>query len=157
MNAADLQKATEQAYSPNPEVAVVKVVHDFKKWMEPHVPPMHDHLKAHAFKFVKKEGVMLMFYKEWSTDRQWLPKSGLAILMMDKCTSRIYPNRIPGIVQPNFDATTLEKLECTLAKLSGYLKEGAKEWWKQWIANTREENRQQQSVTEHCQEGKLLS
>ena len=44
--------------------------------MEPHVPSMHDHLKEHALKFIKKEGITLMFYKEWSIDGYWLPNAG---------------------------------------------------------------------------------
>ena len=151
ISAADLQKAIQKAYTPKPVVAVVKQVHDFKQWMEPHVPPMHGHLKAHAFKFVKK-GVTLMYYKEWACDRQWLPKSGLAILMMDKSMTWMCPRTIPKLVKPNFDSSNLDKLECTMTRISAYLKEGAKYWWEDWIANTRRENVQQQPLTE--QEGK---
>ena len=63
LNLADLQKAITKAYNPPPDV---EVVHDYKKWME---PPIHDHLKAHAFKFVKHQGTTVMFYKEWATDK----------------------------------------------------------------------------------------
>ena len=75
MNPVVLQKAIERAYSLNLEVGVFKLVHNLKKWMEPHVPPMHDHLKEHALKFIKKEGITLMFYKEWSIDGFWLPNA----------------------------------------------------------------------------------
>jgi hypothetical protein len=28
---------------------------DYKEWMAPHTPPLHDHLKAHQYKFVENE------------------------------------------------------------------------------------------------------
>lgn len=129
-------------------MAVVKVVHDYKKWMEPHIPPIHDHLKAHAFKFVKKDGRTVMFFKEWATDKSWLPKSGLDILMTDK---QVHPETIPGLVQPNFDLNNIDKLDTTLKKISAYLKEEARAWWEVWISNAREGNGQQQHFPE--QEG----
>ena len=144
----DLQKAIERAYYPPPDVAVVEVVHDYKKWMEPHIPPIHDHLKAQAFKFVKKDGRTVMFYKEWTTDKSWLPRSGLDILMTAK---QPCPDTIPGLVQPSFDPGNLDKLDTMLKKISAYLKKGAKAWWEVWISNAREGDGKQQQLPE--QEG----
>ena len=56
-------------------------------------------------------------------------------LMSSDDTIQVSPNCIPQ----------LEKFESTLRKVSGYLKEGAKEWWKQWVADTRKD---QQAVQE---------
>lgn len=95
-------------------IARVKVVHDYKKWMEPYISPIHDHLKAHAFKFMKHEGRTVMLCKEWATDKNWLPKSGLHILMMDR---QQHPDTIPGLVQPSFDPTNLGKLDVMLKRL----------------------------------------
>ena len=145
INLADLQKAITKAYNPPPDVAIVKVVHDYKKWMEPHIPPIHDHLKAHAFKFVKHRGTTVMFYKEWATDKSWLPKSGLQILMKDK---QPHPDTFPELVQPSLDSANLDKLETTLRKISAYLRSEAKAWWDEWITNARETDGQQSQLLE---------
>jgi len=136
---ADLQNATKKSFKPHPDVIVVKAVHDFKKWMEPHVPNIHDHLKAHAFKFIKKNGVTLMYYKDWTTDKYWLPESGLALLTVNEETQLVCPSTTPDLVSPHCD--NLDKLESTLARISAYLlKDGAKEWWRNWIQDVRKEN-----------------
>lgn len=102
-------------------MAIVKVVHDYKKWMEPHIPPIHDHLKAYAFKFVKHEGTTVMFYKEWATHKSWLSKSRFQILMTDR---QPHPSTIPGLIQPSFDPPNLDKLAVMLKKISAYFKGG---------------------------------
>lgn len=89
-----------------------------------------------------------MFFKEWATDKSWLPKSGLDILIKDK---QVRPDTIPGLIQPSFDPGNIDKLDATLKKISAYLKEGAKSWWEAWISNAREANGQQQQFPE--QEG----
>ena len=145
-HSVDLQTATKNSFQPHPDVTVVTTVHDFKQWMEPHVPNIHDHLKAHAFKFVKKNGMTMMFYKEWATDECWLPESGLAILALDKTTNKVVPSSIPSMVIPNCD--NMDKLETTLARISAYLKDGAKEWWRNWIQDVRKENGKQPPATQ---------
>lgn len=61
-------------------------VYDVKSWMMSCVPPLHDHLKAHQFKFEKVNGNTRMYYKEWSSDKVWQPKSGID--MFTGCDSR---------------------------------------------------------------------
>ena len=82
-----------------------------------------------------------MFYKQWAIDKSWLPKSGLQILIQRDRQS--HPDTIPGLVQPSFDLTNLDKLAVTLKKISAYLKGGAKACWQEWMTNTREGDRQQ--------------
>lgn len=55
---------TKLALSP-PEVVIVTQVHDTKVWMSPHTPSLHDHLKAHQFKFQKKPGEEVLQGMEW--------------------------------------------------------------------------------------------
>ena len=77
----DLQREIRNSLtSHTPEVLLVDHVHDPKMWMAPVVPNLHDHLKAHQFKFERNQaGVVHMFYKEWSSDQFWLPNTGLLI------------------------------------------------------------------------------
>ena len=78
---SDLEVAIHQSFSPEPDVIVLDSVVDAKGWMQELVPALHDHLKAHHFKFERNEvGECRMFYKEWSTDAFWLPETGLALL-----------------------------------------------------------------------------
>lgn len=78
---ADLAKAIQSSFTPEPSIVILKSVVDAKGWMQHVIPSLHDHLKAHQFKFQRNElGECRLFYKEWSTDDYWLPQSGLALL-----------------------------------------------------------------------------
>ena len=76
----DLLTVLWESLSPHPTAYVVNSVVDAKAWMAEQTMGMHDHLKAHQFKFVMKRGQTLMYYKEWSSDKLWLPDAGLCIL-----------------------------------------------------------------------------
>lgn len=115
--------------------------------MAEQTPPMHDHLKAHQFKFEAGErGQCRMFYKEWSTDDFWLPQSGLAILPTD----HPIPCLKPLVLRPCYDADSLKKLEATLRKASAYLnKAGVSAWWTSWLSEaTRAVEPKEPSVME---------
>lgn len=128
---AELANVIRNSFTPEPEVVVLESVTDTKQWMDEQTPPMHDHLKAHQFKFQANEyGQCRMFYKEWSTDDFWLPQSGLAILPTDHPTPIIKPL----ILRPCYDSDSLKKLEATLRKASAYLnKAGVSAWWTSWL------------------------
>lgn len=89
-------------------------VADAKSWMRDQTPPLHDHLKAHQFKFVRSEQGTRMFYKEWSSDEFWLPETGLAILPTDDPI----PADQPLIISPYYDKENIQKLETTLRKVN---------------------------------------
>ncbi len=129
----DLQQAISKSFSPEPEVMLVTQVHDTKEWMQHHIPSLHDHLKAHQFKFEKKQGEEVrMFYKEWSGDTFWLPQSGIPLLMAHE--SRLCPTGSPKLLTPCYDQESTLKLQATIAKLGAYLaKSGASEWWENWL------------------------
>lgn len=129
----------EKSFSPEPEVVVVSQVHSTKEWMGPHIPSIHDHLKAHQFKFEKSQGEEVkMFYKEWSGDTFWLPQSGIPLLMPHE--GRLCPSGVPQLLTPHYDQESVKKLEVTLEKVAAYLeKSGAKEWWENWIKCAQEE------------------
>lgn len=86
----DLKKVIEKSFTPIPEVVEVENVRDIKEWLLPHTPPLHDHLKAHQFKFEPgRDGVSRMYYKEWSSDPFWLPESGMCLLQ--ESNSKLVP------------------------------------------------------------------
>ena len=78
---SDLKSVIKQSFTPEPEVIEIGGVYDVKSWMMSRIPPIHDHLKAHQFKFEKDNGSTRMFYKEWSYDKLWLPHGGIDMLM----------------------------------------------------------------------------
>lgn len=110
---------------------VLESVTDTKQWMHEQTPPIHDHLKAHQFKFqMDKQGQCRMFYKEWSTDNFWLPPSGLEILPTDHPV----PSCKPLILSPLYDPDSLKKMEATLRRASAYLdKASVSAWWASWL------------------------
>lgn len=149
---SDLTEAIQQSFSPEPDVVVLDSVVDAKEWMEEVVPALHDHLKAHQFKFERnKVGECRMFYKEWSTDTFWLPETGLALLLSTtgmythavSCenmflnipySENVFPEKTPKIFGPSFDQDIVNKVETTLKKLGAYLhRAGAASWWQAWF------------------------
>ena len=122
-----------------PDVVCLTQVYDVKSWLSDHIPNIHDHLKAHHFRFQKSvNGVTKMFYKEWSTDDYWLPPSGMQMLM-ENSDARILPAGQPSLVDISFDPVKIEKLESTISKLSGYLEKcDAREWWTKCIASAKQ-------------------
>ena len=76
-----LAEVIKTSFTPEPTTLILDSVVDVKGWMKDVTPALHDHLKAHHFKFNRnEEGECKMFYKEWSTDKFWLPQSGLSLL-----------------------------------------------------------------------------
>lgn len=131
----ELKQVIEKSFSPAPEVVEVSDVRDIKEWLLPHTPILHDHLKAHQFKFeLGSDGESRMYYKEWSTDPFWLPESGMCLLQ--ESNSLRTPSGRPSVIQPIYDGVVLDQIEATIQRLGGYLhKSGAVEWWKEWMAD----------------------
>ena len=78
---SDLTKAIKSSFLPEPSVVVLDRVVNAKQWMQGVTQALHDHLKAHQFRFKRDEsGECKMHYKEWSTDPFWLPPEGLSLL-----------------------------------------------------------------------------
>ena len=127
----ELSSAIHDSFKPNPEVIVLQNVIDAKGWMQDQTSPLHDHLKAHQFKFQRNcNGQCRMFYKEWSTDNFWLPQQGLSILPTGNST----PSFQPRLLSPCFDPEILKRLESTVHKISAYLdKAGTSTWWAGWL------------------------
>lgn len=130
----DLVDEIKLSFKEKPEVVIMSQVYDYKQWMCEQIPSMHDHLKAHQFKFQKDaRGTVKMFYKEWSTDDYWLPQSGMYVL-----ADTNIPHGIPDMVEVKYDQEKVQKIESTISKLTAYLeKSGALEWWANFIATMK--------------------
>lgn len=130
----ELSSVIHDSFKSNPEVMMLHSVTDVKGWMHDQISPLHDHLKAHQFKFEKDcHGHCRMFYKEWSTDEFWLPQAGLSILPMSNSTPCLKP-----CVLPCYDPDNLKRLESTLSKVCGFLdKVGVSSWWAAWLEETK--------------------
>lgn len=122
------------SFSPPPVVSMVNCVYDIASWLKPHVPQLHDHLKAHLFKFERNEnGRVHMWYKEWSGDDLWLPDGGIQLLV--KVDGNLIPaaDDRPGIIRPSFD-DEVDELQKMVEKLAGYLTKGGQyQWWMSWL------------------------
>ena len=130
----------ERSFSlTKPEVVLVNTVHNFKQWMAPYTPNIHDHLKAHQFKFVRGEKGTKMFYKEWSIDSLWCPEGGVDILAShESCQS---PLGTPQVVPPLYDSEIVNKIEKTISKIAAYLhKADASKWWENWLLTAKSED-----------------
>ena len=134
----ELKSVIQRSFKPTPNTVEIDEVYDVKKWMKPHTPNLHDHLKAHQFKFEKnQQGYSKMFYKEWSIDPYWLPHTGISLLISYE--SSYAPAGKPLVIQPIFDPDVLEKLAHTTKKIRGYLQSsGVAEWWSEWMADARQ-------------------
>ncbi len=51
----ELTRAIQASFTPEPITVVLDAVVDAKGWMADQTPALHDHLKAHQFKFERKE------------------------------------------------------------------------------------------------------
>ncbi len=132
--------ATQKTFTPEPELMELTEVFDVKGWMSEVTPALHDHLKAHQFKFVRvNDGSTRMFYKEWSTDEMWLPSHGISLLDGTYESGSLPLQGCPTLVAPTFAADDLQKLTTTVKKVAGYLeKSGAKNWWEEFLREAAE-------------------
>ena len=139
----ELSQAIQASFSPESSVVVLDTVTDYKEWMTIQTQPMHDHLKAHQFKFERNtQGNCRMFFKEWSTDTFWLPQSGLAILP----TSQPIPCKQPCSIIPYYDPEKVRMLQTTIKKIGAYLeKAGVAVWWESWLEEAQKCNQPDQA------------
>ena len=123
------------SFTPEPITVVINSVVDTKGWMKEQTPALHDHLKAHQFKFERNaSGECRMFYKEWSSDTFWLPETGLVLLPHGKPV----PSITPKVLLPSFDPDNVAKVQATIRKIAAYLdKAGVASWWSSWLGEAQ--------------------
>lgn len=139
MCSVELIEAIKSTFTPIPELLEFTEMFDVKSWMKEIIPPIHDHLKAHQFKFISTKDGIHMFYKQWSTDDMWLPSQGIGILDEAYQSNAIPIPGIPTLVKPKVDKDDLQKLQTMVMKVQGYLdKSGAKIWWDKWLSKAKD-------------------
>ena len=114
---------------------ILTTVFSVREWISGIAPALHDHLKAHQFKFERVQGKTRMFYKQWSTDVTWLPQHGMDLLQSG-VSNDIFKlaTSSPLSVVPKFDINDYKKLEGTISKVKAYLeKSGASDWWQAFL------------------------
>lgn len=114
--------ATQNTFIPQSEMIELTEVYDVKGWMSDVTPALHDHLKAHHFKFMwVAQGSTRMFYKKWSTDETWLPANGICLLEGAQQSGFLPLEGYPTRVTPSLATDDLQKLTTTVSKMAGYL------------------------------------
>ena len=94
MTLPELKGNVRRAHTPEAETHIVDFVFDIKKWIEPCLNNIKNHVYPHAYKFMKRNGEVVMKYKQWANDETWLPEgSGLRILAKQ-------PEGTPPLVRP---------------------------------------------------------
>ena len=52
---------------------------DVKSWMEPFNEGMHNIVYPHVFKFIMDGDRVVMKYKNWAKDPEWLPRNSTGL------------------------------------------------------------------------------
>ena len=65
MTLSELKANIRQAQTPQAETHVVDVMFDIRNWIEPCLNNIKNHIYPHAYKFVKRNGKVVMKYKQW--------------------------------------------------------------------------------------------
>ena len=121
----------EKAYTPTPTCEQLLQMFDVKEWMSGHlVDTISGHVHQHQFKLEMKEGNVLIFYKKWSTTKDWIhlkPEGNSdELYSIIRCT----PNGSPNHVKPFVDPLQLSKISRDLVKFHSKFDTTTLNWWK---------------------------
>lgn len=118
----ELTRESGLSCSPAIVASLITFMYDVKGWLKSFITPnLCGHIHEHQFKLVRgPEGKALLFYKKWSTTKEWSPQCGIQLL-----TDR--PRGGPLVIEPNVDKINLEKLEQDLPKNNLHFDEATKE------------------------------
>lgn len=108
---------------------------DVKGWLEGCIAPnLCGHTDPHQYKLVRgPDGKAVMFYKKWSTTKDWSPKGGGIQLL----TAR--PMGVPDLIDPDVSKLDLDKLALDLPKYALNFDEETTRWWNTFIKNNGKE------------------
>ena len=131
MTLPELKNNIRQAHTPEAETHTVDFIFDIKKWIEPCLNTIKNHVYPHAYKFMKINGRVVMKYKQWANDEKWQPEgSGLHILAKQ-------PEGILPLVRPDtnklMDVSALD--DCV--KKCRQLMAEQQTWWADFLAHER--------------------
>ena len=98
--------------------------------MAPYIPNIHDHVKAHQFKFVRGEKGTKMFIRNGVLTPCGVLKVKSIFLHHMNPVSLPYT---PQVVPPLYDSEIVNKIETIISEIAAYLhKADALKWWKNW-------------------------
>ena len=142
MTLPELMANIRNAHTPTAEAHIIHYIFDIKKWLEPCLNPIKNHIYPHAYKFTKRNGEVIMQYKQWANHESWLPDGpGLKIL-------RSMPEGTPSLVRPDsakmLDVSALA--ECV--KKCKRLNADQKEWWALFLDNEKRYREKWSSVSD---------
>ena len=107
-------------------------VFDIKKWIEPCLNNIKNHVYPHAYKFMKRNGKVVMKYKQWANDEMWLPEgSGLRILAKQ-------PEGTPPLVRPETNKMMGVDSLADCVKKCRRLTAEQRTWWAEFLENERQ-------------------
>ena len=131
MTLPELMYNIQKAHTPEAEVHIINYMFDIKKWIEPCLNTLKNHVYPHAYKFTKRNGEVIMKYKQWANDEFWLPDGpGLKILAKQ-------PEGTPALIRPDTKKMLDVDALADCVKKCPRLKGNQKEWWADFIDNER--------------------
>lgn len=120
-----------KAHTPAAEVHVVDYMFDIKNWIEPCLNSLKNHIYPHSYKFTKRNGEVVMKYKQWANDESWLPDGpGLQILAK-------VPEGVPTLVRPDTNKMMEVDTLVDCVKKCKRLTSTQREWWAEFTSNER--------------------
>ena len=108
----ELSEEMKKAYTPNPSTIVLDCMFEVKAWMEGQIEDkVTGHVHAHQFKIELVEGKAVVYYKKWSTCKEWLPQLDKEkdfegrLMLVDSI-----PTNNPGYVSINADSVKFDEV-----------------------------------------------
>ena len=124
------------SYTPKPTCEQLLHMFDVKKWMDGHiVNTMSGHVHQHKFKFEINDGKVLIFYKKWSTTKDWVHLKPKDILNKSFSIVHTTPDGVPEYVKPTIDSAYLAKISSDLIKFKSKFYDNTTNWWKTLLSN----------------------
>ena len=126
-----LVKNIAKSHTPAPEVHVVDYVFHIKGWLEPFLNKIKNHVYPHTYRFFKRNGRVSMKYKNWASDKTWLP-DGAGLCMLNST-----PRGIPPLVRPETKKQLdVKDLQDCINKCKRLTNED-KLWWSSFVSSKK--------------------
>ena len=111
----ELVTAIEASYTPTPKVHEIKETYNIKDLFQPYLEDIHGHTGPHHFRFRLVGEEVELKYKNWSTEKEWLPVSGNIKVLQAGCPT------LCSLVPPKAEELGLEKLMKDIKHQSEYI------------------------------------
>ena len=119
----ELVTAIEASYMPTPKVYEIKKTYNIKDLFQPYLEDIHGHTGPHHFRFRLVGEEVELKYKNWSTEKEWLPVSGNTEVLRAGCPT------LCSLVRPKAEELGLEKLMNDIKHQSEYISPAQSSQW----------------------------